>query len=290
MASPDNAARVAGQVADALAASVDLLGDDEMGDTISALIGARVSDVDVAPLAGRLLARLTHEGSHDAAIDAAISAVSRWLSTHEREVRDRFADQAPRWLPRAVEDRIADRLLDGVQDLLAEMVGDPDHRLRKELDVRIAAWADDLQQSPQLRARAQDLKEELLSQPVLRAWAGSVWAEAKAELRAQAADPGSELHVRLAAAVASFGTRLSSDEELRVRVAGLVERAAVHLAGRFDGEIAALVSTTIARWDTADTSRRLELLLGPDLQYIRINGTVVGAAAGLALYALSRVL
>ena len=109
-------------------------------------------------------------------------------------------------------------------------------------------------------------------------------------MRAQAADPGSELHRRVADAVVAFGTRLSEDEGLRERVSAMLERAVVHLAARFDGEIAELVSGTIERWDTAETSRRLELLLGPDLQYIRINGTVVGAAAGLALYALSRVI
>ena len=290
LSSPDNAERLAAQAADAVVAGVDMLGDEEMGDTITSLVGARLSDVDVAPLAGRTLQRLTRDGAHDAVVDAAIRALSHWLEGNDRELRARFGAQVPRWLPRAVEDRIADRLIDGVQEVLGEMIGDPDHRLRKELDMRIAGLAVDLQESADLRRRGEWLKADLLSEPVLRQWAGAVWGEAKAELRAQAADPGSELHRRVADAVVAFGTRLSEDEGLRERVSAMLERAVVHLAARFDGEIAELVSGTIERWDTAETSRRLELLLGPDLQYIRINGTVVGAAAGLALYALSRVI
>jgi uncharacterized membrane-anchored protein YjiN (DUF445 family) len=288
LASPANAARLANQVAEALVAGVDLLSDDEMSDTIASLVGTRLSDVEVSPLAGRTLARLTRDGAHEPMVDAAIRGLSHWLQDHDHEVRARFAEQVPRWLPRAVEDRIADRLIDGVQEVLGEMAGDPEHRLRKELDARIAGLATDLQQSPELRRRGEQLKADLVSQAVVREWAGAVWDQAKAELRGQAADPSSPLHERVAGSAVAFGQRLTDDAALRDRVEGLVERAVVTMAGRFDGEIAELVSGTIARWDTTETSRRLELLLGPDLQYIRINGTVVGGAAGLALYALSR--
>jgi uncharacterized membrane-anchored protein YjiN (DUF445 family) len=130
----------------------------------------------------------------------------------------------------------------------------------------------------------------VLSEPHLRQWVATVWADVKAELSAQAADPSSALRRRATAAIASAGRRLRDDAELRATAQDAVERGVRYVAVRFDGEIAALVSGTIDRWDAKDTSRRLELLLGPDLQFIRINGTVVGGLAGIALHALAQVL
>jgi uncharacterized membrane-anchored protein YjiN (DUF445 family) len=193
-------------------------------------------------------------------------------------------------LPGAVEDRVFERLLEGARAAVQDMVGHPDHELRQALEKGVARLVNELETSPEMHDRAEKLKAELLGQPELRTWAGAVWLQAKDELRAQASDPSSQLRERLAAAIVGVGTRLRTDPALRARVAEAVEHAVSYVAERFNGEIADLVKGTIARWDGEETSRRLELLLGPDLQYIRINGTVVGAAAGLVLYVFSRVL
>src|SRR5262249_55958046 len=132
-----------------------------------------------------------------------------------------------------------------------------------------------------------DLKKELLGQPQIRSFATAVWRDTKEQLRAQAAQPGSELRSRLAGVIVQTGGRLRDDSELAASAQRRPAALVPAVLGRFDKELAALVSGTIARWDAVDTSRRLELLLGPDLQYIRINGTIVGALAGLALHAIS---
>jgi uncharacterized membrane-anchored protein YjiN (DUF445 family) len=148
----------------------------------------------------------------------------------------------------------------------------------------------DLQTSADLRARGEELKAELLGQPQLRAFAATIWSDAKTQLRAEATVADSGLRRHLAAAVAQAGVRLRDDPEMAASAERSIEAIAKAVLGRFEGELAGLVSGTIARWDASETSRRLELLLGPDLQYIRINGTVVGGLAGLALHGLSGVL
>lgn len=184
-----------------------------------------------------------------------------------------------------MEDRIFERLVDGARTLLREMATDRDHHLRRALDDRLVGLATELGRSPELRARGEQLKNEILSQQHLGEWVASLWRDAKQELLAQAGDPDAELRRRLVVAVIAAGERLSGDSVLARRLEDGLESAVRFVAEHFHDEIAALVSGTIARWDGEETSRRLELLLGPDLQYIRINGTVVGGAAGLVLHA-----
>ena len=164
------------------------------------------------------------------------------------------------------------------------MVKDHDHELRRQLDERLLQLASDLETSPELRARGEQIKRDLMDQPALRAWTASLWTDVKSVLRAQAADPESELRRRLADALRTAGSRLQDDPVLAAKAQEAIETAVGYVVDHFNGEIATLVSGTIDRWDAEETSRRLELLLGPDLQYIRINGTVV---AGLALHAIA---
>jgi uncharacterized membrane-anchored protein YjiN (DUF445 family) len=159
--------------------------------------------------------------------------------------------------------------------------------MRRELDRRLEALVAELGTSPAMRSRGEQLKADLLEHPQLREWVAAVWRDVKAQLRAQADDPGSELRRRLAQAVQTAGTRLRDDPGLTEAAQDGIETGVRYVAEHFHDEIATLVSSTIARWDGQETSRRLELLLGSDLQFIRINGTVVGGAAGLGLHAFA---
>ncbi len=173
---------------------------------------------------------------------------------------------------------------------MGEVARDPGHELRRDFDARVRRLVDDLQNSPALLARGEELKHELLAQPELRNWAASVWTDMKAGLRAQAADPDSALRRRLADTIVALGERLRDDPALAARVENGIETGVRYVAEQFSDEIAAMVSGTINRWDGRETSDRLELLLGPDLQFIRINGTVVGGLAGLAIYSVAQFL
>ncbi len=287
---PANAARLAGHVADGAVAIADLVNDDEVHGALESIAREQLDRLQLAPVAGRVLRGLTASGRHEELIDAALVGLRRTLAEHKDDLRHRFDDKSPWWLPGAVEDRIFDRLLDGAEAVLRDMTEDRQHGLRQELDARIAQFVHDLETSPELRARGEQLKQDLLNQDQLRAWVAAAWSDFKGQLRVAASDPDSELRRRLTDAIAAGGARLRDDPGLRTMVDNGAETAVRYVVERFHGEIAALVTGTIARWDGEETARRLELLLGPDLQYIRINGTVVGGAAGLALHSIAQAL
>jgi len=170
------------------------------------------------------------------------------------------------------------------------MAADRNHDLRRQFDARLRLLAAELETSVDLRERGERIKQDVLSQPQIREWVTALWSDAKESLRAQACDPESSLRRRMVTGIMAGGRRLRDDPELAATAETAVERGVAYLADHFDGDIAGFVSSTISRWDAEETSSRLELLLGPDLQYVRINGTVVGAAAGLALHAIARAL
>jgi uncharacterized membrane-anchored protein YjiN (DUF445 family) len=290
LAEPDNADKLAGHALAGAVEVVDLLEDDAVHDVLERLLRERLESASIIPMAGRALGALTREGRHDEVVDAALKGLDRYLDEHRDELQGRFRDQTPWWLPGAVEDRIFERLLDGVRAVIDDMANDRGHGLRRQLDARILRFVEELQTSPTLRARGEQLTRDLLDRPEVRGWVTAVWADAKAHLRAQAGDPESELHRQLAEAIVAGGRRLESEPALIAKVDDTAEAAARYVVEHFGGEITELVSTTIARWDGQETSERLELLLGPDLQFIRINGTVVGGLAGLGLHAIAELL
>ncbi len=288
LADPAQAAQLSGRIASLLVSVADLLGDEDVSSVLDTLVRQRLDQVPLAPLAGRTLEQLTKDGRHDPLIEAGLRSLSSYLGTHGSDLHRRLGSSSPWWLPGPVEDRLFERLLQRTRKVLDEMAQHPDHPLRQQLEVGLMKFAEDLQTSEELRRRGEELKAELLGQPQIRAFAGAVWTDTKRELRAQATQPGSELRTRLTGLIVQTGSRLRDDPELVASAERSLNTVVRAVLERFQDELAALVSGTIARWDARDTSRRLELLLGPDLQYIRINGTVVGGIAGLALHAISQ--
>jgi uncharacterized membrane-anchored protein YjiN (DUF445 family) len=289
LAQPANAQRVARHIVDAAVAAADLVKDDDVHAALETFVREQVEKLDVAPLAGKALRIATEGGRHRALVDAGIRGLDTYLDEHRDELHDRFGQSSPWWLPGAVEDRIVDRLVDGVRAVLAQMAADPDHHLRRELDERLAALAHELETSPELKARADQFKRDLLDEPAVREWVVTAWSDVKAQLRTQAADPDSELRRRLADAIGALGERLRDDPLLSARVDEAVETGARYVTEQFSDEIGNIVRSTIERWDGEETAHRLELLLGPDLQFIRINGTVVGGLAGLVLHTIAQI-
>jgi uncharacterized membrane-anchored protein YjiN (DUF445 family) len=287
LADPDHASDVATRVAEGLVAAADLLRDEDVHGVLDALVRQRVDKVALAPLAGRTLGQLTREGRHNGLIDAGLTALSRYLDGHGADLHHRLGVHSPWWLPGPVEDRMVERLLLRSRQVLEDMAAHPNHPLRHQLEAGLTKLAEDLQTSEDLRRRGEELKVELLGQPQIRAFATAVWRDTKEQLRAQSAQPGSELRTKLADLIVQTGVRLRDDPELAAAAQRSLDAVGRLVLERFDHELAALVSGTIGRWDAVETSRRLELLLGPDLQYIRINGTIVGGLAGLALHAIS---
>jgi uncharacterized membrane-anchored protein YjiN (DUF445 family) len=244
----------------------------------------------LAPLAARALRTITGKGRHQELLDSVLRGLERFLNSNRDALRQRYARESPWWLPRVVDERIFDRILDGVHDLLRDINTDPNHEIRSQLDKWVAALADNLETAPEYRERGEQLKRDLLGHAELRKWTSSLWEEVKVALRSQAADPESELRSRLADALMGAAQRLRDDPALADKVEELVESGIRYVAEHFHDEIVDLVSGTIARWDAAETSSKLEILLGRDLQFIRINGTVVGGLAGLVIFSVGQAI
>jgi uncharacterized membrane-anchored protein YjiN (DUF445 family) len=285
-----NAARFAGHAADLLVTVAEAFRDEDVQRVLTDELTRAVDTVEVAPLAGRALRVIIAEGHHADLFDAMVSAADRYLADHYLELRELFEAESPGWVPDAVYRRVFDRLFTRLRHRLVAMAADPDDEARHQFEEWIAGLPDRLETSPELRERGERLKREVLASAGLRDWSSSLWQKAKEALRAQAADPESELRRRLADALVAAGRRLGSDRRLQEGLDRMVESGARALADQFHDELAGLVTGTIERWDAAETSSQLELLLGRDLQFIRINGTVVGAGVGLALHAIALAL
>jgi Protein of unknown function (DUF445) len=211
-----------------------------------------------------------------------LRGLNGYIDAHREELRQHLSKRSRRWLPTIVDHKLFDRVLDGVSSVLVQMEGDHDHELRLQLKAWLAQLIVDLETSPDLRARGERLKADVLARPEVRQWIASLWADIKIHVRSQASDPDSTLQQRLTSMIIGLGHRLQHDQALAAKVQGAAESTVSYVAEHFNGAIAGMVSTTIARWDSDETATRLELLLGPDLQYVRINGTVMGAGAGLS--------
>jgi uncharacterized membrane-anchored protein YjiN (DUF445 family) len=290
LADEANAARFAGHAADLGVNVAEALRDEDVQRVLTAELTRAVDAVEVAPLAGRALRVIIAGGHHAELFNAIVSAADRYLADHHVELRERFQGESPRWLPDAAYRVVFDRLYNRLRQRLITMAADPDDEARGQFEEWIGALPSRLETSPELRERGERLKRDVLGSAELRDWSSSLWRRAKDALRTQAADPESELRRQLAAALVAAGQRLGSDRRLQEGLERVVESGARALADQFHDELADLVTGTIERWDAAETSSQLELLLGPDLQYIRINGTVVGAGVGLALHAIALAL
>jgi uncharacterized membrane-anchored protein YjiN (DUF445 family) len=285
-----NAAGFAGHAADLVVTLAEALQDEDAQRVLTAELTRAIESVQVAPLAGRALRLIIAGGHHAGLFTAIVSGADRYLADHYAEFRDLFEAEAPRWVPDTVYRRVYDRLYTRLRQRLAAMAVDPDDEARRQFDEWIASLPDRLETSPDLRERGERLKRDVLNSAELRDWSSSLWSHAKDVLRIQAADPQSELRRGLADALAAAGRRLGSDRRLEESLLRIIDSGARALADQFHDELAGLVTGTIQRWDAEQTSSQLELLLGHDLQYIRINGTVVGAGVGLALHALALTL
>jgi uncharacterized membrane-anchored protein YjiN (DUF445 family) len=286
LAEEANAARFAGHAAGLAVRAADALRDEDVQRVLAAGLTRAAQTIEVAPLAGRMLRVIIDEGHHSGLLSEILAAADPYLINHRAELRDRFEAEVPRWVPDAVYRRLFDRLFIRLRQKLAAMVNDPGDETRVQLEAWIVKLPDRLETSPELLDRGEQIKRDVLASTALRDLSSSLWQNARRALAAQAADPTSELRRWLTDTVIAAGRRLETDNELRDSLQRLAESGARALAEQFHDELAGLVTDTIQRWDAEQTSSQLELLLGRDLQFIRINGTVVGASVGLVLHAI----
>ena len=287
LAQTPNAERAGEATADALGGVVEVLDDRDVQEALGTAVEKRLARTAVAPLLGKAIDVAIDGGHHQRMLDGVMRGLINFLDDNRAMLRDRLDQESPWWVPEAIDDRVFKKIFTGVERFLADVSSSPDHEVRRSIDVRIQTLAVKLRDDPVLIAKCETMKLEVLDHPEVQAWLRSLWGEVKTSMLAAANDPSSDLRRRLVHGFETAGRRLGVDAELQAKVDGWIERLVLHIAEHYRGEVAELISSTVERWDSAETGRRIELQVGRDLQFIRINGTVVGGLAGLAIHAFS---
>lgn len=290
MVDPVNADAAGRQLGAIVSGLSDVLQDDEIQEGIEHVLTTKLDELDVAPIAGKAVDFVVDGGHHEAIMDASLSGVSQILEDNRLILRRRLTTESPWWVPEPVDDVVFDRLYAGMSSFIADLAGQREHELRKNVEGRVQELADQLKNSPDMAARAEQVKAEFLAHPEVREWMAELWANIKTAVIDAANDPDSELRSRFTEVMISGGNRLKDDPVLQEKVDGWVAGAVTYVADQSKDEVADLIATTVEKWDPEDTGRRIELQVGKDLQFIRINGTVVGGIAGLVIHAVSQLL
>jgi len=289
LADPVNARTISRNAAVALSSAAQMLRDDDVQEVIDRSLAKRVRSMHLAPLLGKVLSVMTEDDRHQEVLDEVIKLASRTVNDNSDLIRQRIEQETPWWIPSAVDEKIFKRVLGAIQRLLSELSADKDHPLRGRFDDALHRFIDRLNTSPEFAERVDAWKEEFLDNEAARRFSLSMWEEAKDALARYAAHPGPATPNAIEGALVTFGQKAMEDPELMAKIDNFAVDVAVFLVARYQDEVADLISSTVAAWDPELTSRRVELAIGRDLQFIRINGTIVGGLAGLLIYLLSKL-
>jgi uncharacterized membrane-anchored protein YjiN (DUF445 family) len=222
-------------------------------------------------------------------LTTALRGLMKFLDENRATFRERVGEESPEWVPDWVDEKVFNRGFAALQSFLADLTLDSGHELRGSFDKQLRTLAERLRTDPEKIAQVERAKGELLDHPQVREWLNTLWLRGKKLVVNGAADPSSDLRRGVERLVVRSGEVLRDDTEIAGRVDQALQRLAGHVVSQYGADLTAVITSTIERWDTAETSRRLELQVGRDLQFIRINGTVVGSLAGLLIYTLTQL-
>ncbi|MBC2651777.1 DUF445 domain-containing protein [Novosphingobium aerophilum] len=271
-----------------LAAQVlESLDPERLGSQVRGGLVRQLGRLELAPLLGRMLSTAIADGRHRPVIGSLVRWAGFTLEANEELVRDlihRRANAVLRWT--GLDERVANSVLDGLYKLLAEVIVDPEHPLRGKIEEGLQTLAQDLVHDPATRDRVEQAKRDLLANPAVAEWWQGVWEQIRAALIALARNPSAGSGIPLSDGLSDLGRALRDDPLLQVQINRFARRTAVGLASRYGAQIVQLVSETVKRWDATTVTDRLEGAVGRDLQFIRINGTLVGGLFGLAIHAV----
>ncbi|BBX18897.1 membrane protein [Mycolicibacterium duvalii] len=284
-----HAERVAAETATVLRVLVEMLRDEDVQHVLDRMIVKRIAEPQWGPPIGRVLSTMLAEGRQEALLQLLADRAFQW-SLNADEIIERVVERdSPTWSPRWVDHLVGDRIHRELMDFTDKVRRNPDHELRRSATRFLFDFADDLQNDTVTIQKAENVKEQIMARDEVARAAETAWGAAKRMILEGVDDPSSALRARTADTVVRIGESLCEDAELRDKVDNWIVRAAEHLVGQYGVEITAIITETIERWDAAEASRRIELHVGRDLQFIRINGTVVGALAGLVIYTIAHL-
>ncbi|MFG2883856.1 DUF445 domain-containing protein [Streptomyces sp. NPDC048297] len=288
LAEPEHADRVTAELATALRGALTVLRDSDVQAVVGEAITRRADVQEIAPGIGKMLEKIVADGGHRRAVDLVVARAHDWLVLHQGEVMSAVEGGAPGWTPRFVDRKVGERVYKELLRFVTEMQDMPSHPARGALDRFLTDFASDLQSDTDTRARVERLKREVLGRGEVQDLIASAWSAVRSMVLAAAQDEQSALRLRLRAALLSLGARMATEPKVQEKVDSWVEGAAVHVVTTYRKEITSLITDTVASWDAEHTTRKIEAHVGRDLQFIRINGTVVGSLVGLLIFTVSR--
>jgi len=285
LVSPPGEGRLRAGGSSLVADLLEALDPERLGGMVKGTIATRLRALEVSPLLGRLLQAAITEDRHIPILDAAITTAGRIVDSQEDTIR-RMVRERSNWFVRTtgLDETIAERLINGVRQLSIDLAVDVEHPARLEVEDRLVKLADDLQNDPETRARVEAFKNELIDNPAVGQWIDALWEGMRASLLEAARNPQTALAGKFGEALRQLGTTLQENAQLNRTVNQFARRAVVGAVAAYGTSIVTLVSDTIRSWDAKTITGRLEGAVGRDLQYIRINGTIVGGLVGLLIH------
>jgi uncharacterized membrane-anchored protein YjiN (DUF445 family) len=286
---PAHVRRVVDEVSEVATIGLGRVRDEHIADLVTEILVPAFREEPLAPLAGRLLLEVVRDEIHQGLVDLGLDELHAWLVEHPDTVAEVLGQRAPWWAPTRLNDAVTRRVHTELVTWVAEIRADPDHQARRALDSMLAQLAEDLLHDPDTQQRLERLKERLLDHPQVVESGIALWNALRRVLQESLVDPDGALRARLARELTAFGDRLRTDEKLRARLDGAAADLAVFVVERYGAEVTAVITHTIERWDGREAARRIELHVGRDLQFIRINGTIVGGLVGVLIHAVTVV-
>ena len=285
-----NARKVVNEVVDVAAIALAKVQDEHINDLFETLLVPRFKEEPIAPILGSFLIEAVRDDLHHGVVDLALEELQRWLQNNQETFIEVLSERAPWWAPERLNDAVTGRIHTEAVRWLGDIRRDPYHHARGALDSMLAQLARDLLHDPATMERAENLKLRILEHPQVMSTGISLWQAFRNAVLNGLRDERGPLRDRLVAEVQSFARRLTSEQELRDRLDSWAADLAVFAVSRYGAEVTAVITHTIDRWDGKEAAQRIELHVGRDLQFIRINGTIVGGLVGVLIHAISVVI
>lgn len=272
------------QAAKAIRSVLAVLHDEDAVAIIERTIVARIAEPQWGPPAGRILAELLEEGRHLPLMDLMADRTNQWIESNPKTIDRWVREKAPTWAPDFVNELLSERAYKELREWAWQIKVDKQHGVRLALIGFVEDFARDLREDPATMAKLETFKHEVMGRDEVRRAAASAWAAGKRMIIEATEDSSSTLRIKIDDLLRRLADMLVEDEKVRARLEGYMTRTAAYVAENYAGEVTSIISDTVERWDADEASDKIELLAGKDLQFIRINGTVVGALAGLAIH------
>jgi len=282
---PDEQSRIRGGASRLIADIFESLDDERLGGIVKGAIASRLRRTEVSPLLGHALASAINDDRHVPMLEAGIRWMARALDANEPLIRE-IVHKKANWVLKlaGLDEKLADAIIDGLRKLTVEMSTDPGHPVRMKIEEALAQLANDLQTKPETRERVENIKEQLLDNKSVSLWLDTLWQRGREAIIKAARNPDAVMAGKLGEILKSMGATLEGDARIRKAINQFTRRAVVGMSASYGGSIVKLVSETVRGWDAQTVTNRLEAAVGRDLQYIRINGTIVGGLVGLVLH------